>query len=254
MFRLPLRYQLGLTLVVVNVLLTAGVALSRTARRTTRWSTRPCAPCRSSRRAASARLADMLEHRQERLVGFLQSLRSLCGETRPDRTASAGKMSASAPRLGDFTGASAHCRRTCPTAGGRWDAQVRSSGSPAPLPGQLVRIVAVAGAGQLLDGGQPRRPVGPVGVRSGRRERNLRGQGRARVQAAKRSSPTPTAIGSRPRVGHAHRSTRFSCRRCRNVHPRCRSGDAGDRRPWCQCHRRPASRGRRSAAAASSPT
>jgi signal transduction histidine kinase/CheY-like chemotaxis protein len=81
--RLSLRYQIALTLVIVNMALTAGVAL--VAYRAAHdamvdQSLRAVALVAQSR---ERELLDILDHRQERLVGFLQSLQSLCGEIGP---------------------------------------------------------------------------------------------------------------------------------------------------------------------------
>ncbi|MEQ1728856.1 MAG: ATP-binding protein [Vicinamibacterales bacterium] len=81
--RLSLRFQLGLALVVVNALLTAGVAIL--AYRVAHDAMVDQA-LRSVSLVAESRereLLDLLEHRQERLTGFLQSLQSLCGERGP---------------------------------------------------------------------------------------------------------------------------------------------------------------------------
>lgn len=81
--RLSFRFQLGLALVVVNALLTAGVAIL--AYRVAHDAMVDQA-LRSISLVAESRqreLLDMLEHRQERLTGFLQSLELLCGERGP---------------------------------------------------------------------------------------------------------------------------------------------------------------------------
>ncbi len=83
MLRLSLRFQLGLALVIVNALLTAGVAILayRVAHDAmVDQALRAVALVAESRQRE---LLDLLDHRQERLTGFLQSLQSLCGERGP---------------------------------------------------------------------------------------------------------------------------------------------------------------------------
>jgi signal transduction histidine kinase/ActR/RegA family two-component response regulator len=82
-FRLSLRYQIALTLVVVNVALTAGVALItyRAAHDAmVDQALRGMALVAESR---ERELVDMLSHKHERLLGFMQSMQSLCAERGP---------------------------------------------------------------------------------------------------------------------------------------------------------------------------
>ncbi len=80
---LSLRYQLGLALVVVNVLLTAGVALFAYQAAQDTIVDQALGAVSVAAQSRERELMDMLEHRQERLDGFLQSLEMLCGETGP---------------------------------------------------------------------------------------------------------------------------------------------------------------------------
>jgi signal transduction histidine kinase/ActR/RegA family two-component response regulator len=81
--RLSLRYQLGLTLIVVNVLLTAGVALVAYRAAHDAMIDQALSAVSLVAQSRERELLDMLEHRQERLNGFLQSLQSLCAERGP---------------------------------------------------------------------------------------------------------------------------------------------------------------------------
>ena len=80
---LSLRYQLGLALVVVNVLLTAGVALFAYQTAQDTIVDQALGAVSVAAQSRERELMDVLEHRQERLDGFLQSLEMLCGETGP---------------------------------------------------------------------------------------------------------------------------------------------------------------------------
>jgi signal transduction histidine kinase/ActR/RegA family two-component response regulator len=81
--RLSFRYQLGLTLIIVNVLLTAGVALVAYRAAHDAMIDQALSAVSLVAQSRERELLDMLEHRQERLTGFLESLSSLCGETGP---------------------------------------------------------------------------------------------------------------------------------------------------------------------------
>ena len=80
---LSLRYQLGLALIVVNVLLTAGVALVTYRAAHDAMVDQALGSVSLVAQGRERELLDLLEHRQERLLGFLQSLQSLCAEKGP---------------------------------------------------------------------------------------------------------------------------------------------------------------------------
>ena len=80
---LSLRAQLGLALIVVNMLLTAGVALFAYQAAHDAMVDQAIGSVSVVAQSRERELMDVLEHRQERLAGFLQSLESLCGEVGP---------------------------------------------------------------------------------------------------------------------------------------------------------------------------
>ncbi len=83
MVHLSLRYQLGLALIVVNLLLTAGVALVTYRAAHDALVDQALAAVGLVAESRQRELQELLGHRQERLAGFLASLRSLCGERAP---------------------------------------------------------------------------------------------------------------------------------------------------------------------------
>jgi signal transduction histidine kinase len=145
--RLSLRYQLGLALVVVNVALTAGVAL--VAYRAAHDAMVDQA-LRSVTLVAQSRereLVDMLEHRQTRLVGFLQSLQSLCGEAGPNGGFGWQDECVRAA-VGGFHRSERAISTDVSYRGRRLALAGRQLQVPAPLPGRLARIDADNGTGR----------------------------------------------------------------------------------------------------------
>ena len=140
---LSLRYQLGLALILVNVLLTAGVALVTYRAAHDAMVDQALGSVSLVAQGRERELLDVLEHRQERLLGFLQSLQSLCGEKGPSgrlgwedecvRTAAGGFHRSERARATDVTYGA---RRLTLTG----DAPAVAP----PAPGQLLRIDGAA--------------------------------------------------------------------------------------------------------------
>ena len=147
MLRLSFRYQLGLTLIAVNLLLTAGVALVAYRAAHDAMVDQSLRAVSLIARGRERELLDLLEHRQERLVGFLQSLRSLCGETGPS-----GHVGWEDECVRAAVGGFHRSERALSTDVSYRRRRIARVGEPlrvqAPLPGRLVRIDAVAGTGQ----------------------------------------------------------------------------------------------------------
>lgn len=145
--RLSLRYQLGLSLILINVLVTAGVAVVAYRAAHDAMVDQALSAVGLVAQSRERELLDLLEHRQERLTGFLQSLQSLCAERGPyggygfeDECVRAA--------LGGFH----RSERAVSTELSYRDERLSLVGAlprvPAPTPGRLVRIAATAGAGQ----------------------------------------------------------------------------------------------------------
>ncbi|HUR33472.1 MAG TPA: ATP-binding protein [Vicinamibacterales bacterium] len=147
MLRLSLRYQLALMLVIVNMALTAGVALVTYRAAHDAMVDQALDAVSIVAQSRERELADMLEHRQERLVGFLQSLQSLCGEARPRggfgfedecvHTAAGGFHRSERAQSTDITNRGHALERVGAPAS-----------VPSPAAGQLLRIDAGAGSGR----------------------------------------------------------------------------------------------------------
>ena len=151
--RLSLRYQLGLALIAVNVLLTAGVALFAYRAAHDAMVDQALGAVSLVARGRERELVDMLQRRQERLDGFLQSMRSLCGESGPS-----GRLGWEDECVRAAVGGfhrSERARATDITYRGRLLAHV---GEPrkldGPQDGQLVRIEAADGVGQYSMGAE----------------------------------------------------------------------------------------------------
>ena len=145
--RLSLRYQLALTLVVVNVALTAGVAIA--AYRAAHDAMVDEA-LRSVSQVAQSRereLIDMLQHKQERLDGFLQSLQVLCGEAGPSGGFGFERDCVRAA-VGGFHRTEHALSIEVSYRGRELEHIGPRRHMPAPVPGNLVRIDAVAGKGE----------------------------------------------------------------------------------------------------------
>ncbi len=147
MLRLSLRFQLGLALVVVNALLTAGVAVL--AYRVAHDAMVDQA-LRSVSLVAESRqreLMDLLDHRQERLTGFLQSLQSLCGERGP----SGGfgfEDECTRAAVGGFHRSERAITTEVSYGSRRIDAVGPPPTVPPPVPGHLIRIQSAAEPGR----------------------------------------------------------------------------------------------------------
>lgn len=147
MLRLSFRYQLGLTLVVVNLLLTAGLALVAYRAAHDAMVDQSLRAVSLVARGRERELLNLLERRRERLVGFLQSLRSLCGETGPS-----GGLGWEDECVRAAVGGFHRSERALSTDVSYRNRRLARVGKPlrvpAPLPSRLVRIDAVAGMGQ----------------------------------------------------------------------------------------------------------
>jgi len=145
--RLSLRYQLALTLVVVNVALTAGVAIAAYRAAHDAMVDEALHSVSLVAQSRERELIDMLEHRQERLLGFLQSLRSLCGEAGPS-----GGFGFEDECVRAAVGGFHRSERALSTDVSYRGRELEHIGPrllvPAPFPGRLVRIDAVAGTGE----------------------------------------------------------------------------------------------------------
>jgi signal transduction histidine kinase len=145
--RLSLRYQLALTLVIVNVALTAGVALLAYRAAHDAMVDEALHSVSLVAQSRERELVDMLEHRQERLVGFLESLRSLCGEVGPS-----GRFGFEEECVHAAVGGFHRSERAHSTDVSYRGRELEHVGPhqqvPPPLPGRLVRIAADVGDGQ----------------------------------------------------------------------------------------------------------
>jgi signal transduction histidine kinase len=144
---LSLRYQLGLALIVVNVLLTAGVALFAYRAAHDAMVDQALKSVSLVAQSRERELLNLLEHRQERLDGFVQSVRSLCGERAPNGRLGFEDECLSTAVRGFHR--SERADSTTVTYDGRLLARAGPSPVVAdPLPGRLVRISGAAGIGQ----------------------------------------------------------------------------------------------------------
>ncbi len=145
--RLSLRFQLGIALVVVNALLTAGVAIL--AYRVAQDAMVEQA-LRSVSLVADSRqreLLELLEHRQERLTGFLQSLQSLCGERGPSgRFGFQDECTRAA--VGGFHRSERAMTTEVSYANRRLSGVGPRPSVLPPVPGRLIRIQSPAGDGR----------------------------------------------------------------------------------------------------------
>jgi len=144
--RLSLRYQLGLALIVVNVLLTAGVAVVAYRAAHDAMVDQALRAVTTVAQSRERELLDLLGHRQEQLIGFLQSLQSLCAERGPY-----GGYGFEDECVRAAVGGFHRSERPVATDVSYRRERLSRMGAPArvaaPLPGQLVRIQGVAGAG-----------------------------------------------------------------------------------------------------------
>ncbi|MFN7914999.1 MAG: ATP-binding protein [Vicinamibacterales bacterium] len=144
--RLSLRYQLGLALIVVNVVLTAGVAVLtyRAAHDAMVDQARDAVAVVAQSRERE--LLDQLRHRQERLTNFLQSLQTLCGERGPN-----GGYGFEDECVRAAVGGVHRSERATSTTIAYRGERLYAAGGPAQVPApaadQLVRIAAANGSG-----------------------------------------------------------------------------------------------------------
>src|SRR3954468_6647784 len=134
-------------LVVVNVALTAGVALAAYRAAHDAMVDEALHSVSLVAQSRERELVDMLEHRQERLLGFLQSLKSLCGEAGPS-----GRFGFEDECVRAAVGGFHRSERALSTDVSYRGRELQHVGPrphiPAPFPGHLVRIDAVAGTGE----------------------------------------------------------------------------------------------------------
>lgn len=144
--RLSLRYQLGLALVLVNVVLTAGVAVLtyRAAHDAMVEQARSAVAVVAQSRERE--LLDQLQHKQERMTNFLQSLQALCGERGPNGGYGFEDECARAA-VGGFHRSERAVSTSIAYRNERLYAVGGAARVKAPVPGQLVRIAATNGAG-----------------------------------------------------------------------------------------------------------
>jgi signal transduction histidine kinase len=144
--RLSLRYQLGLTLIVVNVLLTAGVALVAYRAAHDAMVDQALRGVSTVAQSRERELLDLLQHRQARMGSFLRSLQSLCGETAPS-----GRFGWEDECVRAAVGGFHRSERALSTdvsyRGRRLTRFGPRQSIPTPLPSHLVRISATAGTG-----------------------------------------------------------------------------------------------------------
>jgi signal transduction histidine kinase/ActR/RegA family two-component response regulator len=145
-FRLSLRTLLALALVIVNVGLTAVVAVFAYRAAHDVMVEQAIVSVAEVARSRDRELSDLLERRQQRLEGFLASLQSLCAETNPSGTLGleGGCMRAAATGL--------HLSERAVTTNIRYRERrlVRLGGRreiDTPFPSQLARINAISGVG-----------------------------------------------------------------------------------------------------------
>src|SRR3954468_3630909 len=131
-------------LVVVNVALTAGVAIAAYRAAHDAMVDEALHSVSLVAQSRERELIDMLEHRQERLLGFLQSLQSLCGEAGPS-----GGFGFEDECVRAAVGGFHRSERALSTDVSYRGRELEHIGSrlrvPAPFPGRLVRIDALAG-------------------------------------------------------------------------------------------------------------
>lgn len=144
--RLSLRSQLGLALVLVNVVLTAGVAVLtyRAAHDAMVEQARSAVAVVAQSRERE--LLDQLQHKQDRMTNFLQSLQALCGERGP-RGGYGFEDECVRAAVGGFHRSERAVSTTISYRSERLFAAGGAAHVPAPLPGQLVRIAATTGEG-----------------------------------------------------------------------------------------------------------
>ena len=149
--RLSLRYQLALTLVVVNVALTAGVALTAYRAAHDAMVDEALHSVSLVAQSRERELIDMLQHKQERLDGFLQSLQVLCGEASPSGGYGFERECVRAA-VGGFHRSERALSIEVAYGGRRLEHIGPAQRVPDPVPGSLVRIDAVAGKGDYSMG------------------------------------------------------------------------------------------------------
>jgi signal transduction histidine kinase len=144
---LSLRYQLGLALIIVNALLTAGVALVAYRAAHDAMVDQALSAVSVVAQSRERELLGVLERRQERLAGFLESLQSLCGET-----AASGRFGWEDECVRAAVGGFHRSERALSTHVTYRSRRLTHVGAPPgvepPDPGRLVRIAAIAGVGQ----------------------------------------------------------------------------------------------------------
>ncbi|MGE0450431.1 MAG: ATP-binding protein [Vicinamibacterales bacterium] len=147
MLHLSLRYQLGLALIIVNVLLSAGVALFAYRAAHDAMVDQSVASVSLVARSRQRELLTILGHRQERLASFLLSLRSLCGETAPS-----GRIGFEEECVRTATRGFHRSERAVSTSVRYRDRAIARAGNapglPPPHPGRLARIGTVGTDGQ----------------------------------------------------------------------------------------------------------
>jgi len=145
--RLSFRYQLGLGLIAVNVLLTAGVALVAYRAAHDEMVDQALRGAQLVAQSRERELVDMLTHRQERLASFLQSMQLLCGED-----AGMGGFGWQDECVSTAVGGFHRSERALSTDVSYRARRLAQIGPPLtvapPRPAELIRIAAVAGVGQ----------------------------------------------------------------------------------------------------------
>jgi signal transduction histidine kinase len=145
--RLSLRYQLGLALIVINALVTAGVALVAYRAAHDAMVDQALQSVSLVAQGRERELLDLLEHKQERLAGFLQSLQVLCGERGPSgRMAFEDECVRAA--VGGFHRSERAVSTTITYAGRRVEHAGSDPEVSAPTPGRLASLRARGGIGR----------------------------------------------------------------------------------------------------------